>query len=414
MATEQQFGDLILTFTTSFTLRYNDKNSGASQDGAFWQPNCPAGFFPLGGVGVGNYNDINGTSWALCVKDGSKNQDALKHPEDYTQIWNDKKSGASMDGACWRAKAPKGYVALGDIFGKGYDKPALTDMVCVRADLIEEGAIGNQIWSDKNSGASMDIDTYEIVVPDGTNLSETNGLFAANTFVANNAYGKPTGAPVINCLNLPFPVVVNPDPAVPTLNSTNMPPSTTGKTIDRIVTVPFTCLNDNKKSVAWKVQYSPFYTVERVIYYELELFDYNQTKVDQTVSKTVTTGVSKSQTDTFSVTTGISVTAKGGVSFLGTGGEVSATVSVELGWESSTGIEQFVEDSVQRSMVTQPATAGALWALAYTLMAVRADKTVLGDLLSFDVDSFVHAQYPNTPGEKRSVVYPPIKEAVEA
>lgn len=53
--TEKAFGELILTFTDSFTLRWNDSGSA---DGAFWQPVPPTGFFVLGSVGVGHYGDV--------------------------------------------------------------------------------------------------------------------------------------------------------------------------------------------------------------------------------------------------------------------------------------------------------------------------------------------------------------------
>lgn len=42
---------------------------------------------------------------------------------DYTQIWNDKGTGASMDGAVWRPSAPDGYEAVSDLWNRGYGKP---------------------------------------------------------------------------------------------------------------------------------------------------------------------------------------------------------------------------------------------------------------------------------------------------
>jgi hypothetical protein len=99
---------------------------------------------------------------------------------------------------------------------------------------------------------------------------------------------------------------------------------------------------------------------------------------------------------TFSVTTGISVTAEGGVSFLGTGGKVSATISVEMGWETSTGIEQFQESSVLKQLVTEPKKAGCLWAQSYTFLIAREDNTYLTDQLNFDVDSFYISDYPQS------------------
>lgn len=392
---QQIFGELILTFTTNYVLAYNDQKSGAKMDGAFWHPQAPSGFSPLGSIGVNNYNPINNTIASICVAAAPGSNRPLAAPIDYTLIWNDKKSGAKMDGSCWRPVPPSGYVALGDVFVTGYDKPSLNYVTCVRRDLTSVAQVGKEIYNDSDSGASMDIDTYQIVVP-SVDLSQQNGFFAVNSFVANNSYNVPQGAPVINCLNLPFPVIQSEEPSAPVLTSTALPPSISGKTIDRIVTVPFTAITDNAYPVSWKVNNSPFYTIERQVMYKLEIFNYNQTSEVQPISKSVTTGVSQSNSKSFSQSVGVSVTATSGVSFLGTGGEVSATVSTELGWEQTSVSEEFTEQTVEKTINTPCHKAAAIWALQYNLLVVRADQSILPSQLSFDVDSFVEDEYPNT------------------
>lgn len=394
MILEKQFGDLILTFTDDFVLRWNDKGSGADRDGAYWHPIAPKGFYPLGSVGVKGYKDINGVEAAMVVKAAPGREDALKPPVKYELIWADHGSGADKDGSCWRPVAPDGYVALGDVFMRGYDNPDQYDIMCVRRDLTTRAVIGSEIWADHGSGADHDIDTFEILTS-GKALDANKGEFAINSFVANNHYSEPTDAPEINCLNLTFPVEQQSNPTPPHLDSTNIPPAYFGKTIDRVVTVPFTAVKDERYSTAWKVQNSPFYEVERQVAYHRELFNYNQTSVNQTISKTVTTGISKTQSDSFSVTTGISVTAESGVSFLGTGGKVSATVSTELGWETSTSVSEFEEVSIHRKLVTPPNKAAAQWAISYKLMLLREDNTYVGEQLVFDINSFVEDEYPN-------------------
>ncbi|MCO7225150.1 Vps62-related protein [Pleionea sp. CnH1-48] len=392
MTIEKRFGDLILTFTDQYELRWNDKGSGAHSDGAYWHPVPPKGFHALGSVGVNNYNDINNKQASICVK--AATDDALKPPVSYDLIWADHGSGADRDGSCWRPVPPEGYVALGDVFVNGYDNPSQLDIMCVRKDLTQRAVIGSEIWADHGSGADKDIDTFEVIAP-ALDVDTKKGFFSVNSIVANNHYSKPTDAPEINCLNLPFPVEELNDPNAPTLNSYNMPPTYSGKTIDRIVAVPFTAICDEAYSLEWKVQNSPFYYVERQIAYHRELFNHNQTSVPQTVSKTVTTGVTETNSETFSRTTGISVTAESGVSFLGTGGKVSATVSVELGWETSRSVAEFKQDSVLKQLVTPVDKASALWAISYTLMVARENNTYLADQMVFDVDSFVESEYPS-------------------
>lgn len=396
--TQVQFGELILAFTNQFTWVYNDQKTGATQDGAFWQPIAPEGFSILGTYAINNYSDVNadGNSWALCVKAATGSNSPLANPVSFDLIWNDHGSGGKNDGSCWRPIPPAGYVAMGDVMVTGYNAPDVSTVVCVRKDLTVTAMAGPQIWCDKKSGAKMDIDVFTIAPNSAVDVSPTNGFFAANTFVANNNYSTPAPAslPEMNVLNLPFPVSESTDPAAPVLQSTNMPPNITGKTVDRITTVPFTAITDSGRTVSWQVNNSPFYFLERTVYYQLEIFDYNTTSIEQPISKTVTTGVSQSESSTFSVTTGVSVTVEAGVSFIAEG-KVSATVSVEMGYETSTNVETFKEVSVERQLVTPPGKAAAMWSLGYNMNLVRADQSVVGSTLAFDVDSFVQSEYPN-------------------
>ncbi|WP_028973192.1 Vps62-related protein [Spirochaeta cellobiosiphila] len=392
MKKEKQFGDLILTFTDYFELRYNDSGSGAHSDGAFWHPIAPSGFYPLGSIGTSNYDNINGKRASICIKAAPGCEDAIKRPIGYDLIWADHGSGAHMDGSCWRPKAPTGYVSLGDVFVRGYNIPSLNDIMCVRKDLTDRGRIGNEIWADHGSGAKSDFTSFQIQANSET-LDSEKGVFAPNTFVGNNKYSKPTDAPELNCLYLQFPVEVSSVPEVPKLSGHFMPPEYAGKTIDRIISVPFTAINDDAYSLSWKVNNSPFYQVERQISYKRELYDYNMTSVDQVVSRSITTGISESTSSSFYVHTGIKVSYSSGVACLG--GEVSAEISTELGWETTDSTEEFREDTVNKQLVTPPQKSAAIWALSYSLQIVRGNGTYLANQLSFDVSSFVHDEFPD-------------------
>jgi hypothetical protein len=396
--TQVQFGELILAFTNEFQWVYNDKGSGSSQDGAFWQPIPPSGFSVFGTYAINNYSDVNadGNSWYLCVKSAPGSSNPLVNPTSFTQIWNDHGTHGNNDGSCWRPLAPEGYVALGDVMVSGYNPPSLDSVVCVREDLTVTALAGTQIWSDQKSRGKMDIDVFSIVPNTAVDISPNNGYFATNSFVANNSYTIPNPAslPEMNVLNLPFPVRESEDPASPVLQSTILPPSITGKTVDRSTTVPFTAITDAENPVSWQVINSPFYFLERTVYYQLEIFNHNITTDEQTIGKTVTTGISESASSTFNITTGVSVTVEAGVSFIASG-NVSATVSVEMGYETSTNVETFKEVSVERTLVTPPGKAAVLWSLGYNMNLVRADQSIAGSTLVFDIDSFVESQYPN-------------------
>jgi Vacuolar protein sorting-associated protein 62 len=274
-----QFGDLVLRFTSSFEFRYNDRGSGANLDGSFWHPKPPTGFHALGSIGMSSYNDPNGKVAALCVKASEPlmpglQKPALKPPTDYEFIWNDKGSGATHDGSCWRPLAPEGYVALGDVFAQGYNKPPLNDVMCVARELAFDGEVGVLIWNDKGSGANRDLSTYQIN-PSRAYRESSEGLFAVNSFVGVQNYSKPPTSPVANTLRLPVPVVESGEAPLPQLTSKTKPPAHTLPVVDRVVTVPFTAVIDGDKTIEWILQNSPFYTVQRSVYYDLLIFDDN-------------------------------------------------------------------------------------------------------------------------------------------
>lgn len=390
----KQYGSLILTFTTSFTLRYKDKGSKADVDGAFWHPNAPTGFFALGGVGVSNYDDINGKSWALCVQPAPEDPTATAHPTDYTQIWKDTGSGADMDGSCWRPVPPAGYKALGDVFVTGYNKPSNNDIVCVREDLVTQGIVGSEIYSDSGSGADMDISVYKITASTVLSADVSKGCIAANCYVANNNYYKPSATTAVNnCLKLPFPKTEYPAPAPPSLIDYNMPAEFYGNTIDHIVYVPFTAFVDKEYDVSWQVQNSPFYTLQREVAYKRELFNYNTSGVAQTTSKSVTSGITQGESTTFEANAGVSTSVTAGIT---TSVTASATgnYSIDLGWQTSTNVEELREVTRTLELKTPPDTAACLWSLWYALKVLRSDNSMV-DSVSFNVDSLVTDQYPD-------------------
>ena len=402
--TEQQFGELVLAFTTSFDLRWNDRGSGGKHDGAFWQPRPPTGFHALGGIGVGGYDDANGKVAALCVRaaDPSSPRPPLLKPTGYDRIWKDSGSGADMDGSCWRPRAPAGYVALGDVFMKGHDTaPSPDDAICLRADLAHEAVAGDFVWDDTGTGSDQDFGAWMVAAPPAF-VDPTLGLVAAGTYVGVASHDRPATDPVLNVLMLPVPNQIGQEPAEPSLEGFDAPPQRTPSVVDRVVTVPFTAITDDSRDVAWKVANSPFYTLQRSAWYTLAIFEHNKTSVAQSKGVEITVGVSTTRSDTYSAKTGISVTEEAGISFI-VDAKVSATVSVEMGFEHSTSVTELQNKTVTRSLVIPPQTAAALWTASYSLQAVRADGAVIYQPLEFDVESFVSDQFPAASAAQQKV-----------
>lgn len=402
LAKQIQFGDLILAFTTDFSWRWDDRGSGGSYDGSYFHPQPPSGFHALGSLAFKGYDNPDGKYSSLCVKDASGGgKAALSKPTGYDLIWKDSGSGARADGSCWRPIPPSGYVALGDVFQSGYSKPSTSDVMCVNNELVAEGLVGDQIWIDRSTGAHQDFGSWAIQVYTGFK-DTTDGIFAVGTFTSrggSGAHNKPSSSPVLWNLRLPLPTTSGRNAEKPSLGSRTSPPTTTNPVVDRIVTVPYTCIQDksSRKPLKWIVETTPFYTVERAVSYDLVNFLDNTTGDSQSVYTEVTTGISKETSETFSINTGISVEASSGVSVLGTGGSVSVTMSVELGYSHSNTVAAFRQETDNVTLSVASGQAGAVWTEKHTLAVRRGnDRALVSRPISFDTSasSYVFSEYP--------------------
>jgi len=98
--------------------------------------------------------------------------------------------------------------------------------------------------------------------------------------------------------------------------------------------VPFTALlggtNFGGADVGWMVENSPMVQVERVLYNRLMYHGINTTSVLQANSLEFQSGVSTTNSETFSTTAGISISYKAGVAFAGVGASTTVTASLEF------------------------------------------------------------------------------------
>lgn len=174
---------LELAYVDQFQLRWWDKGSGAIYDGAFYRPVVPPGYRILAHYGQGDFGIPRGFTFAAReLKPG-----ALAAPSGYQHIWNDRGSGADLDGSMWQPVCPAGYASLGVVAQAGYGTPALDDISCVREDLLLPGKVGNQIYNDRKSGGDLDIGAWQVVPEDGS------GLFVGAFSAIQDLYAVPAG-----------------------------------------------------------------------------------------------------------------------------------------------------------------------------------------------------------------------------
>jgi hypothetical protein len=323
----------------------------------------------------------------MLIADGG-NQ-AVAAPTDYTWIWDDSGSGADWDGAVWRPVAPQGYIALGDVATPNHGKPSLNDIWCVRADLVATGTFaGGATWTDHGSGGHNDVAAWPVVLGDPS-TDPTKAVFEPDTFFGVSNYDAPPNAGLARVLLVPVTAEVASAPSRPSLTSRDAPPPTTPTVKDRSVTLPFTCMFDRTDRPALDKIANPFCTLERWTCWSLTLFDDNTTSAAQSQSKTTTVGVTDTNSESFAHSVGIKITGEWGV---------VSKFKVELNYQftyttaSSTAIMK--SDAVQRTLLTPPSHAAALWSANYSFRATRADGSVIGRDLTFDANSFAHDQFP--------------------
>jgi hypothetical protein len=183
---EKKESVLSTSVTSYFQLIWKDKGSGGKMDGAFYKPLAPSGYHILGYYGQSNY--WGPSAQVIVVKTNPKNPrscGALASPRDYTKVWGDHGSGANWDGAFWQPIPWSGYVCLGMVVTRGYNKPNTNEIKCVRNDLVVPGRISSLIWNDRGTGANRDMSSWRIE-PLGS-----EGL-AIGTFKTHASHSRPS------------------------------------------------------------------------------------------------------------------------------------------------------------------------------------------------------------------------------
>ncbi len=277
-------GELLIAFVDTFQYRWHDGGSGQPIDGAYYHPITSDGFRALGSLGVNNYSNPNGRQAVMVVK-AKNGSTALAEPVDYTLVWSDQGSGASNDGSFWTPVPPAGYVAMGTVAQRGYSKPPLSDVVCVRADLTVPGEAGSFIWryfvivSSFIRFTSWMVDPPDAGPHDGAYLG--TGTFIAVGSMSGNVSGDPPSVhPVMNVLKVPLPLLSQApyQTFVPKLSGYEAPPEQTVPTFARAMLIPCTLVKDllYAGDPNWRIRNSPMYRLEREVYYKLLYHNHNR------------------------------------------------------------------------------------------------------------------------------------------
>jgi hypothetical protein len=269
--------------------------------------------------------------------------------------------------------------------------------MCIREDLTETGEAGTFIWNDDDSRADWDLGAWEITTRDIT--PDEAVYMPMGTFVAWNYWHAPSAHPVMNVLKVQLPRF-DPGPGqdfVPELTGYDAPEAETPPLRAYEMLVPWTMIKDDAFTDMEQYAQSPLYRLERQIFYKRLFHNLNQTSVTQNNSVEIKSGVSTTESETFSEKTGVSITAGGGVKIGRFSANVSVTVSTEMGYESQTSITELHETTVHVDAVTPPGKASAVWQKWTRFIVKRHNGVRLEPVAAweFGIDSYVIDEYPD-------------------
>lgn len=386
--------ELLITFSQKFEARYDKGNFGP-----FWHPVPSNGFHALGSLCLSDHHDPNGKEGIMVVK-AKEGSNALAYPKSYIKIHQ------GGFGSCWQPVPPDGYVAMGMVSTASYGHaPPLDDVVCIREDLVIAGTPGDVIWH-AMSGSDIFFVSWKIEPPN-TGPHEYAYL-SPGTFLADGTlYGYPPDLippsvhPVMNVLKVNLPMLTETpyQQYVPTLTGYDPPPDFTVPILARSMLVPCTIVNDPffASDQPWRFSNSPFYVLERQVFYKLLYHNYNQTSIQQHNSYTRRYGVTTTESEEFWGETGITVSAEAGVSIGIFTGKVTTTVSTSLGYSTMTSVAELQEDEYESGIDVPPGKAVAIWQRYNRFVLKRHNGTSLEPVKAweFGINSFVTDEYPD-------------------
>ena len=397
--------ELLITFSQTFESDFRHRSINFD-GGSCWHPVANDGFKPLGSLGIsGVFNpgyDPDGKHGVMVVK--TKNgSDALAAPVDYTMLFgfNDGLFGRGDDFSFWAPVPPEGYKAMGIVVSKK-GKPLLDDVVCVRQDLTIPGAVNNPVWGYRETYAYPTGYFSAWMIEHPFSGPHENVYLSTGTFLAawdtEQTPQKPSVHQVMNVFNIELPMLISTpyQEYVPKLISFDRPSERTIPVIAFETLVPCTIINDSQYSEMDKISSSPFYRLERQVFYKLLYHNHNKTSVEQPNSWSITTGVAREESETKWKETGISISAEAGISFKGFGGSISTTVSRSMGYSTMTSISEFEQVTITTGVNIPPGKAGALWQRHNRFVLKRHNGTVLEPvkIWEFGINSFVTDEFP--------------------
>ncbi|MEE2040896.1 hypothetical protein Q8791_27115 [Nocardiopsis sp. CT-R113] len=407
----QRYGDLEIAFTTSFTRVFPKHPENPWP--AVWRPDAPQGWFVFGDLAVHSAEDPNGRRGAVIARDLSGGH--ILKPVTTLETINTASFGSMKLYDIVRPTPPSGYAAVGDFFTNinpafypGVPAPDLGRIAVVAKSYqgrsyVRASEIAGKIHTQDANSVSGAVGLWEIGAPmlPGDDQGERL-LLPLGTFTVVGHTDKPS--PTASTFTLDLPAVVDKldVPGTPQLTS-YAPPPQEQVLVDRTVTVPYFMVTDPGRDEAWKIANSPFYKLQRKRHFGLVKHVDYQGAGGGKISESVEEGVTREKEETFSRSTGISVSETVGVEvsagIFGMGASVSTSTttsqSIETGYASRYNVATMRSRTVTVEYDVPADHAGALWTDEHELIPIRGDGSVVVTTgLSFPTNNYVGRAHP--------------------
>ncbi len=383
-------GELLITYSDTFRLVCDMSRFG------YWEPVPPEGFHNLGSWANTARTNPNG-EYAVMVVKARPGSNAIAFTDSFLVFHTQGYERIAM----FKPVAPPGYKAMGDIVTQtSFGGPLIwpDSAVCIRNDLTVSGEVGIRLedWEDHDFIWNS---CWRFDQPDLGDHPEA--FLSQGTFVMIVGRNQPDLDPSMNVLKVELPMLAEApyQSFVPTLDGYDTPPDETIPIMAKAMLVPCSIINDSSYvgDIWWQVANTPFYRLERQVFYKRLYHNYNQTSEMQTNSVTITSGMTTTESERIWGETRVSISMETGLSFKAITGKLTATVSQSFGYETQTQVAELQQTSITSSINTPPGKAAALWQKYNKYVLYRHNGTQLEQVSTwgFGVESYVTDEYPN-------------------
>ncbi|MFD5088692.1 hypothetical protein ACFWOG_39565 [Kitasatospora sp. NPDC058406] len=314
------------------------------------------------------------------VKETTPGSGALAKPKDWRKVTDSDRvlrglvpvvpEGYRALSALWSSdRIHKAHDILLDLRGQAF--VAQDDLRCVKEEIGGRSYVAVGAWRG-HGGLEIPETIRPKVVPEGAGCLLTPGIATWIYYFDGDYEGEDPGD--VYVLDVPMKQVKQGKLEDPVIGGWDDVPEQTTPVIDREVVVPCIAVVDKGKSTDWIVQNSPAYTVRRKRFYTRQaVLNLRQNPRDGSVTDSVSWGVSKTASETYRESVGMSVGFEAGVEVEGFSAKVTASLSRELGYESTHSVTTMAQES---KVVSAPAPGlhlTALYSESHCIEVVRND-----------------------------------------